>query len=94
MEHSTQWRALALILESICSSLGYLSSLLTFLQVKYGYYLGFFVDKIKRKKSMMILNAIAGSMCLLFILKAVQDSKTLQIIIVPFSRFLLSKVVG
>lgn len=51
----------------------------------------FFVHKLKRKRSMIILNLISGGLCALFIFSAIRNSKTLQIIIVPFSRFLLSK---
>lgn len=50
------------------------------------------MHKLKRKRSMIILNLIGGGLCALFIVKAIRDSKTLQIIIVPFSRFLLSNL--
>jgi hypothetical protein len=55
---------------------------------------GFFVEKVKRKKAVLILTLLIGLSGCLFIFSFVKNSLLAQMIIVAFGRFLMSTIVN
>lgn len=56
-------------------------------------YLAFFIDKVKRKRLMIIMSLVTSSTAVLFIIPAIGKSEIAQIILVPLGRFFASKAI-